>query len=89
MRRSAPLQVTPAVKFLDRLRLGTASGSRLITLVDSDVPGSKVVLHGPHGSPSRPVRSESARRSSPDHCDVQSESASQTARAARPAQQWY
>jgi hypothetical protein len=34
---------------LDRLRLGTASGNRLIAPVDSDVPGSKVLLHGPHG----------------------------------------
>ena len=34
---------------LDRLRLGTASGDRLTTPVDSDVPGSKLVLHGPHG----------------------------------------
>jgi hypothetical protein len=34
---------------LGRLRPGTASGNRYITPVDSDVPGSKAVLHGPHG----------------------------------------
>jgi len=35
---SPPLQKTSAVKFLDRLHLGTVSGNRLITPVDSDVP---------------------------------------------------
>jgi hypothetical protein len=34
---------------LDRLRPGTASGNRLIAPVDSDVPGSKLLLYGPHG----------------------------------------
>jgi hypothetical protein len=34
---------------LDRLRLGTASGNQYITPVDLDVPGSRLVLHGPHG----------------------------------------
>jgi hypothetical protein len=33
----------------DRLRLGTSSGNRVMTPVDSDVPRGRVVLHGPHG----------------------------------------
>jgi hypothetical protein len=49
--RYAPLQTMSATRLLDLLHIGTPSDCRLIAPVDSDGPGSKEALHGPHTRP--------------------------------------